>query len=91
MLTRSLRRMGKRNTQKTLVDRSAFVDVASIQFDSPVEASRRGEGLERQLVAPKQVVSIEKESKGLDCNSPGCDHCFQLAEPTQPLYHLERA
>ena len=36
-------------------------------------------GLERQLVAPKQVVSVARVCKGLDCNSQvtcesGCDH-----------------
>ena len=50
-----------------------------LNFYSPVEASRRGEGLEKQLVAPKQVVSVARVCKGLDCNSQvtceaGCDH-----------------
>ena len=43
------------------------------------EVPRCGEGLERQLVAPKQVVSVAGVCKGLDCNSQvtceaGCDH-----------------
>ena len=47
--------------------------------DSPAEAPRRGEGPERQLVAPEQVVSVAKVYKGPDSNSrvtceAGCDH-----------------
>ena len=40
--------------------------------DSPTEAPSRGEGPERQLVAPKQVVSVAKvyKYKGPDSNFP---------------------
>ena len=45
---------------------------------SPVEAPRRGEGLGRQPVVPKQVVLVARVCKGLDCKSrasceAGCD------------------
>ena len=43
------------------------------------EVPRCGEGPERQLVAPKQVISVARVCKGLGCNSQvtcesGCDH-----------------
>ena len=45
---------------------------------SPVEAPRRGRGLGRQPVVPKQVVSVARVCKFLDCKSrasceSGCD------------------
>ena len=45
---------------------------------SPVEAPRRCEGLGKQPVVPKQVVSVARVCKGLDCKSrasceAGCD------------------
>ena len=45
---------------------------------SPVEAPRRCEGLGKQPVAPKQVISVAMVCKGLDCKSrasceAGCD------------------
>ena len=39
---------------------------------SPAEAPRRGEGPERQLVAPKQVVSVARVYR-VTCEA-GCDH-----------------
>ena len=45
---------------------------------SPVEAPRRCRGLGKQPVVPKQVVSVARVCKGLDCTSrasceAGCD------------------
>ena len=80
MLTRNLRSVGK-EAFRTPWETGArsWTSPLHLNFYSPVEAPRRGEGPERQLVAQKQVVSVARVCKGLDCNSrvsceAGCDH-----------------